>query len=447
MSAAPIDASEFATLFDGCDRPLAIAVSGGVDSLALMHLVAGWRALGGGAAQPPPLVLTVDHALRAASAEEARFVGQVARQLGFAHETLAWIGAKRTSGIQDAARRARYELLFERLADDAWPRDLLLAHHLEDQAETLLMRLARGSGIDGLSAMRGLERRVVVKLGCPVREAVVRLRRPLLDIPKARLIATAQALGADWRDDPSNADVRFERVRLRRSQTGLAELGLTPESLARSARRLAAERAALLAHSAGIAAKYVRDHAGAYGEFKLPGIEQCQPADVGRILGRLIGVFGGAAPPAQLSQIEALVERVLSPSFAALGRLTLGGCIVDIAGEQPGRIVTAFREIGRAELPTLTLQPGEGVFWDQRFYISLSATAPGPAHILPWRARTAGAATGPGGHSAALPAIGSDAEPTLVFGRADLPVSCVWPMQHAAALAFREPDETPPETI
>lgn len=448
MPAAPIRPDEAAALCVGLDRPLAIAVSGGVDSMALMHLVARWRADGGGAAHPPPLVLTVDHGLRAASAEEARFVAEAARRLGLDHETLAWTGAKPTSGIQDAARRARYELLLERLAAEAEPRDLLLAHHQEDQAETLLMRLARGSGIDGLSAMRLVERRVVVKLGAPVREVVVRLRRPLLETPKARLIASLRALGADWREDPTNADVRYERVRLRQSQAVLATLGLTLESLARSARRLGAERAVLIARAAEIAAVQISDHAGAYGEFALAPGGRCQPADAGRILARLIGVFGGAAPPAQLSQIEALVERVLAPSAAAEGRLTLGGCIIDIAGRQPEhRVVTMFREMGRGDLPAVVLQPGEGVFWDRRFYISLAGNAPGPTRIMPSPVAAMAALTGPRGHTAALPVVETAAGPVLLFGRTDLPVTCVWPMQHSCALSWREPDDFNPETI
>ncbi len=446
--AEPIGPTEAASLFAGLDRPLAIAVSGGVDSMALMHLVAAWRRQGGGADSSAPLVLTIDHGLRPASAEEALFVGAAARQLGLDHDSLVWTGTKPTSGIQDAARRARYDLLLNRLAIDEHPRDLLLAHTQEDQAETLIMRLARGSGLDGLSAMRPLESRVLVKLGCPVREAIVRLRRPLLDIPKARLIATLRAFGGDWREDPTNADVRYERVRLRRSQMGLAELGLTPDSIARSARRLAAERTALNARTAEIAAEQVRDHAGAYGELTLPPGNHCQPADLARILARLIGVFGGAAPAAQLSQIEALVDRVQSPSLSAEGRLTLGGCIVDIAGGQnQRRSITAFREVGRGDLPTLILQPGEGVFWDRRFYISLSAQAAGPVRIMPCSTAGNPHPAGPRGHWAALPAIGPEGSSTLLFGRNDLPATCVWPMQHAAAVAWRDVGDVAAETI
>jgi len=416
----------------------------------LLHLVAMWRGQGGGAGHPPPLVLTVDHGLRPAAAEEARFVADAARRLGFAHETLVWTGAKPSSGIQDAARRARYDLLLERVAADQRPRDLILAHHLEDQAETFIMRLARGSGIDGLSAMRPLERRVVVLLGAPVREAIIRLRRPLLEVPKARLVATLEAAHAGWREDPSNADVRFERVRLRRSQAWLADLGLTPQSLARSARRLAAERAVLVARTRAIAAVSVKDHDGAYGEFRLPGDLALLPADAVRVLTRLIAVFGGAAPPAQLSQIETLAERLMSPSASACGRLTLGGCIIDICGERgSGRTLTAFREMSRATLPATLLRPGEGLFWDRRFYISVAGEAHAAVEIMPFPARTTVALSvaAPRDSIAALPAMGSDASPTLLIGYNGADATCVWPMQHAAALRWLDDDDAVSETI
>jgi tRNA(Ile)-lysidine synthase len=448
---APIGPQEAAGLLAACDRPLAIAVSGGADSMALMHLLAAWRRQGGGNAHSPPLVLTVDHGLRPASADEAAFVAGVAQQLGFGHETLVWTGAKPTSGIQDAARRARYDLLLARLAAEARPRDLLLAHHQEDQAETLLMRLARGSGIDGLAGMRPLESRIAVVLEAPVREAVIRLRRPLLDVAKARLIATLQAIGASWREDPTNADLRYERVRLRRAQSMLAaDLGLTPAALARSARRLAAERVSLQQRTQAIAAGHVRDHGGVYGTLTLPSPQYLPPADVVRLLARMLDIFGGAAPAAQLSQIETLAERVASPLPSAGGRLTLGGCLIDIrAGEGEAREVDVFREIGRASLPPVTVQPGEGLFWDRRFYISMAAGARTGAVIEPLpagagQARLLGVTVA---CLAGLPGVRSEDAIIPLFGGSKREIDCRWPMQHAAALRWQEPGDGTRETI
>ena len=432
------------------DRPLAIAVSGGVDSMALMHLVAAWRQQGGGAVHPPPLILTVDHGLRPASAEEALFVAGAARDLGFPHETLAWVGAKPASGIQDAARRARYDLLLGRLATDDQRRDLLLAHHREDQAETVLMRLARGSGVEGLSAMRPVDHRTVLRLEAPVREVQIRLRRPLLAVPKGRLVATLRARHVGWRDDPSNADIRFERVRLRRAQGELSDLGLTPENIARSARRLDQERAALHARARSIAAAHVSDHGGAFGEFRLPCGPDWLISDVVRILSRLLDVFGGEASGAQLSQIEALAERVLSPGAGASGRLTLGGCIVDIRDDTGrGRVLSLFRETRRTPLPSLLLQPGAGVFWDRRFYVSLAASAPVAVRVGPCDpAMAKGRPDGlPRLAVAGLPAVSTDAGMSLLWGQESGDVVWRWPPQHRAALRWQHGSDCGLETI
>lgn len=435
-SANPITARETAALFAGLDRPLALAVSGGVDSMALLHLIAVWRGQGGGIVHPPPIVFTVDHGLRAEAAGEAAFVASVARALGFAHRTLAWTGAKPDAGIQDAARRARYELLLGELAREPVCRDLVLAHTRDDQAETLLMRLARGSGLDGLSAMRPVECRVVVRLGHPVHEVVIRLCRPLLGVPKQRLVATAQAQGLKWCDDPSNVDQRFERVRLRREEPARAALGLTAEALARTASRLALERAAALARVSSLAAAHVSDHGGAYGEFVVPAETTLNPADAGRILARLLDVYGGAALAAQLSQIETLVERALDIRATAVGRLTLGGCIIDITGGAgAARRLFVFRECGRAPPETIVLQPGQGHFWDQRFYVSLAPDAQAAVTIGP-TGSAAPAGPLPRACYAGLPALLTPDGPRLLFGQAVLPLVCQWPPQHVAKLRF-----------
>ena len=178
---------------------LAVAVSGGRDSLALALLANDWAEARGGAI----VALIVDHGLRAAAAREAEVTRELLARRGIEAAILRWSGAKPTHGLQEAARAARYGLLFEACRE----RDilhLLVAHHADDQAETVAMRAARGSGADGLAGM-----------AAPVEQRHARLLRPLLPVPRAWLTATLEALGAAWIDDPSNADPRFERVRLR----------------------------------------------------------------------------------------------------------------------------------------------------------------------------------------------------------------------------------------
>lgn len=175
-------------------RPFALAVSGGPDSMALMRLAAGLK----------PVVFTVDHGLRPESAGEAAQVGAWARALGLSHEVLRWEGEKPKAGIQEAARAARYRLMTE-AAGRVGPRSLLTGHTLDDQIETVVMRRGKGSGPTGLAGMPSQSE---------IGEAV-RLVRPLLATRKAALVAWLGSLGQAFILDPSNADLRFDRGRLR----------------------------------------------------------------------------------------------------------------------------------------------------------------------------------------------------------------------------------------
>jgi tRNA(Ile)-lysidine synthase len=176
---------------------------------------------------PDLVVATVDHGLRPGSRAEAKAVGALARRLGLSHEILVWRGAKPKTGIEAAARAARYRLLAE-LARRRGADAIATAHILDDQAETVLMRLAAGSGPAGLAGMRPRD----------VRHGVV-LLRPLLAVRKARLLATLKRAGIGWVDDPMNADPAFTRARLRAAGAVLAREGLTPERMGRLAERMA----------------------------------------------------------------------------------------------------------------------------------------------------------------------------------------------------------------
>jgi tRNA(Ile)-lysidine synthase len=194
----------------------------------LLVLAARWR----GRAKSPRLVaVTVDHGLRKESKREAQAVEKLAHKLGIEHRTMAWTGRKPKTGLQEAARLARYRLLSE-AANEIDARYVLTAHTLDDQAETVLFRLARGSGIRGLAGMES-------SAGMPVKEGMgIGLVRPFLAIPKSRLIATLKAAKIRYADDPSNRDPRFTRPRLRELMPLLAREGLTPSRLALLARRV-----------------------------------------------------------------------------------------------------------------------------------------------------------------------------------------------------------------
>jgi len=226
-AAAAISQREIAALFASFPRSgrIILAVSGGADSTALMVLARRWRRR---LARGPQLIAaTVDHGLRRGSRAEATAVAALARRLGLRHELLPWRGEKPKTGIESAARDARYRLL-TRLAQRLGAEAIATAHTLDDQAETVLMRLAAGSGPAGLAGMRPRD----------VRHGIV-LLRPFLGVRKNRLLATLGRAGIAWADDPMNADPAFARVRLREAGPVLAREGLTPERMARLAERMA----------------------------------------------------------------------------------------------------------------------------------------------------------------------------------------------------------------
>ncbi|ACL60334.1 tRNA lysidine(34) synthetase TilS [Methylobacterium nodulans] len=322
-AARPLDREEFARRLDrwlgpGAAGGVVLAVSGGPDSTALM----------GGAARLPPLVpvmvATVDHGLRPEAAAEAEAVARLAGRLGLPHRILAWTGPKPRTRLQEAARAARYRLLLD-LAREQGAAALLTAHTLDDQAETVLMRLCAGSGPAGLG---GIE---------PVRHlGGLALVRPFLDLPKARLVATCAAEGWPFVVDPGNADARFARGRLRRVMPHLAAEGLTAARLARLAERLRRNEAALAAAADAALDALARPGARPGGMMlDARGLAVLPEAVALRVLARAIAtVVGGNARPARLERLEDVLFGRLLPAIAAGGRLrcTLGGALLHLSG-------------------------------------------------------------------------------------------------------------------
>src|SRR5215475_206383 len=351
--AMPISSGEARAAFTSLIRfpRLALAVSGGADSMALLHLVTRWRAED--VLKQEVTVLTVDHGLRASSREEAAMVARMAASLGLPHAILTWTRDERYSGgLQERARAGRYDLMAAYCQANDIPA-LVTAHHLDDQAETFLMRLKRGSGIDGLTAIpeRGLWAGIV-------------LLRPLLNVPKARLVATLAEKGIGFASDPSNADHRFERARVRGSPEALAALGLTPEALALSARRLRRAREALDYAAEEFLAAYSEVNAGGYAVIDREAVLSAPQEISLRALSRLIAIIGGAEEPLRLAKLETLLAALAeSPPKAR----TLGHCRVQPISGRLG----IFREVRAKGLPVIRVLPGERTLWDNRFRIEL----------------------------------------------------------------------------
>ena len=301
---------------------IALGVSGGPDSLALMHLGAAWARARGGTA----VALTVDHGLRPEAAAEAEAVGASARRLGISHHILRWEGAKPAANLAAAARAARYALL-EGHCRAAGILHLLVAHTRDDQAETVLLRLARGSGASGLAAMAP---------ATPL--ADVRLLRPFLDVPKARLVATLSALGETWVEDPANSDPARARARTRAALDLLAPLGIEAARLAQTALVMGRARAALHHATARLLAEaLVLSPAGAGLLAPEPILRA--PREIGlRALSRTLAVLGGLDYPPRAGGLEHLLDALAAPG-SWRGR-TLGGCrLVAAGGKARGRIL------------------------------------------------------------------------------------------------------------
>jgi tRNA(Ile)-lysidine synthase len=310
-------------------KPFAIAVSGGSDSVALMHLAADWaraneRAL--------PVVFTVDHGLRKASAKDARTVAREAERRGLGPHILTWKGAKPNANIEGLAREARYRLMGE------WCREhgiqtLMVAHTLDDQAETFLLRLMRGSGVDGLAAMRP-------RAAYPIPAFKdVELIRPLLSFTRDELRAYLTARGVKWIDDPMNADPRFDRARLRGLWPALEAAGLKRERIAAAAGHLARAREALEIRTA----EFLTAHAVAVGETMLLDANALAeaPREIGlRALAAILQSVGAQEYRPRFDRLEALYEDMVSSKPVPR---TLHGCRVGPASK-------LYRRMGPATL-------------------------------------------------------------------------------------------------
>jgi tRNA(Ile)-lysidine synthase len=321
---SPISARDAKLLFaDWKSAPaIVLAVSGGPDSIALMWLAARWRrALARG---PRLVAVTVDHGLRAEAAREALQVKRLARTLDLPHRTLRWTGAKPKTGLPAAARSARYRLLAQ-AAQASGATHILTAHTRDDQAETLLMRMLRGSGIAGLAAMaRQSERDGVL------------LARPFLQVSKAQLVATLKKAKVSFADDPTNRDPNFTRPRIRTIMPVLAAEGGDVRNLARLASRLARANAAV---------EVLVDGAERYLALKAsqpspPGFDAnafaAMPEEIRlRLLKRAIDRCGHEGP-AELGKIETLLAAldgaVAEPAAGRRPALkqTLAGALVSL---------------------------------------------------------------------------------------------------------------------
>ena len=431
--ATPLSDAEFDSLMAGLEpfEPapwLALGLSGGSDSLALACLLRAWARARGGRVT----ALVVDHGLRRESRAEARAVARQAADMDLEAVVLTWSGDKPEANVQAAARDARHALLRDWCAKRG-VLHLALGHQRDDQAETLLLNLARGSGLDGLAAMAPL-----------VETPQVRVLRPLLAVPRARLQARTRTENLDWLEDPSNRDPRFDRVRLRAALADLAGEDLIDRRLAATAGQLGRARAAVEAAVAGLLARAAELRCDGSLRLDLAILAEAPEEVALRALARVLTTVGGADYPPRFERLERLHRRLAAADF---GGATLGGCRL---GPRRGVISLVTREAAKAE--RLTLAPGAQGLWDGRFAYRLGKPRAG-GRVLElgplgneWRGLGLEGPKAPVGIRASLPAFrdadGLAAVPQLGFYRDD----ALRRLIHTCAFAPRRPLTSAPFT-
>ena len=305
----------------GAEWPGAVGVSGGADSLALLLLLANWAAERG---VPAPVALTVDHGLQPHSRAQAEKVMQRAREHGLRAHVLRWGGRKPAADIEAAAREARYRLMGGWCARNGI-RCLFVAHSLDDQAETFLLRLMRGSGVDGLAAMAE-----VAPYPSPKCESL-RLARPFLGVPRANLRAYLSGRNEPWFEDDMNTDARFARARLRAAWPALEAMGFSSGRIATAAGHLARARAALDQDASDLLTRASRKA----GECVLldGAAVAAAPEEIGnRCLARVLMQVSGRFYRPRFNGLERLAVAICSQDLK--GGRTLHGCCIGPASKR-----------------------------------------------------------------------------------------------------------------
>ena len=412
----PLADAELAALFKPlAEAPrVAVAVSGGADSLALLDCIDRWRKAPG---RPDVVVLTVDHRLRPDSGGAAATVKAIAEARGIPARILVRDGPQPVSGIEAAARSARYRLLIDACRKEGVSH-LAVAHHGDDVAETFLMRLKHGSGVFGLAAMRP-----VLSVGGVV------LVRPFLGVSRARLRATTAAAGLTPIDDPMNRDPRFARTAARRL---LATGDVDPALLSSLAARFADLADAIDARASAFIAASVAVDGFAVAWLDAERFTEAPEEVRARVLVRLLIAVGGADYPPRTDRLTALQSALLGTAGGGLKR-TLADTVI----ERRGSRIAFYRESGRSDLPSVAVGPGYAGVWDGRFAVTVGEGAPAGltlAALGESGRREVGATSrklrdmpAPAGALAALPAIRHGREivaaPVFLDGGASIPAT------------------------
>ncbi len=338
-------------LEDIAPQCLLLAVSGGSDSMALMHLAAACVKEYNVACS----VVTVDHGLRAGSSAEAEFVKSAAHDLGFAHHTLRWnVGAVTQGNLQKNARDARYALIAKHGGDGAV---VLTGHTLDDQGETFLLRLRRGSGLDGLSS-------IPAKRYVPSGNGGYWLLRPLLEFKRELLQVFLRKHSVAWVNDPSNEETRFDRIKMRGALAQLKDLGIGAEIMADAASHLRRARDALDQETRLFARKFCLIEHGDLlidrAEFKKLHIEYQY-----RLLAQVLKWVSSNPYRPRFDALKQILKNSISGKIQ-----TIHGCLIHPQKTQI-RVSREFKAVAENRISLV-----DGAVWDRRWKVLCLGTQP-----------------------------------------------------------------------
>jgi tRNA(Ile)-lysidine synthase len=362
-SVEPIRAEEFKSVLETLQlrahAPLALAVSGGPDSVALAICALRWAQTN----NTKLIAFIVDHALRPQSGDEAAQTQKTLTQLGINSEILRWEHAPIVTRLHSTARKARYQLLTDACKKHGAD-TLMLAHQREDQAETILMRLAKGSGIDGLAGM-----------AMKSESEGVHLLRPLLAFPKERLIATCENAKISFITDPSNMSDQFARGRLRRVLPFLEKEGFTADRLIDLGHRAAEARDALDHYAKIFIQQHAQQDVAGVIRIDLEAMISQPRAIIQRVMTSALQAIYAQDYAPEYTALNSLITTLLAPD--AMPPRTLHGCLMSLTEKY---IVIMREYAGITDAPIL--RPGETTLWDDRWNVTLSPEASAGDYII-----------------------------------------------------------------
>ena len=326
---------------------IALAVSGGRDSMALMYLVYRWKAHL--ALNIEIEVLTVNHNLRKAAEDECGFVQKIAKNYGFKHKVLIWEHEHVETSIQEKARKARYQLMLDYAREENID-TILTAHTSDDNIETFIMRLAKGSGLNGLKSINEIRH-----------EDGIRIDRPLLSLSRSLTTEILRSTGNEWVDDPTNEDERFERVKIRNNISSLSSFNISSGNLTKTIQRLTRAHESISFFTNLVSQELVELSELGHADVKLDKLRNYPKEIILRVLAKaLTDINGGTV---SLSSLEAVFAELIKTERCK----TLNGCQI-IPQKNKYVIVRENRGISPAEIKI-----NERISWDGRFDVHLKS--------------------------------------------------------------------------